>query len=97
MNEGLKDSVLAWGSGFVSASTFGAVAPEPVHLAVPRGNAYIPCSVAETVGVVGRNLRRVARRNGAVLRAQCVANDRRQEVLARMQEVRERMRALCHR
>lgn len=97
MNESLKDSVLAWGSGFVSASTFGAVAPEPVHLAVPRGNPYISCSVSQTIGVMERNLQRVARKNGAVLRAQCVANDRRQEVLARMQEVRERMRALCHR
>ena len=91
MRENVKNAVIAWGSGFVTATTFGAVVPNSPHIGVPRGTSFAPCSVVRNIGVMETTLRKVARKGAEKSKMATIPN-RQQLVLERVREVRKRLK-----
>ena len=86
-----KDAIVAWGSGFVTASTFGAVMPASSHISVPHGPRVEPCSVVKNVESMEKTVRKVAAKNRRLLIMSQAEISRRELVLKRVKEVRNRL------
>ena len=97
MNENVKNAVLAWGGGFVTASTFGAVVPVSPHIGVPGGTPFKPCSIVQNIGAMEKTLNKVARKKGLVLSVEDDASERRQLVVERVLAVRKRLKSVENR
>lgn len=94
MNENVKNAVLAWGSGFITASTFGAVVPVPPHIGIPRGTPFMSCSVVQNIGAMEKTLKKAVRKSGLRLPIENDANERRQLVMERVLAVKKRLKVV---